>query len=75
MALARCEAHPPQPGKQTYVKGVPAAGKGLVCGADRCYSDAQVWLTASELKEYQTGETIFSGPTAAAKFRAQRFSN
>jgi hypothetical protein len=75
MALARCSAHSPQPGKQVYVQGVPAAGKGLVCGAPGCFNDADVWLTASELKEYQAGETIFEGPTASAKFRVQRFSN
>lgn len=75
MALARCAIHPPGPGKQVYVKAVPAAGKGLVCGADRCFNDADVWLTGPELKEYRAGETVFSPPTAAAKFRVQKFSN
>jgi hypothetical protein len=75
MALARCEVHAPKPGKHTYVKGVPAAGKGLVCGSDRCSGDAQVWLTATELKDYQTGETVFSAPSASAKFRVRPFSN
>ncbi len=74
MALARCSLHPPQSGKQSYIRNVPAAGKGLVCGSDRCSNDALVWLTSSESAEYERGETIFSPPTAAAKFRVARIS-
>ncbi len=74
MALARCEHHPPQAGKKTYVRAVPAAGPGLVCGADRCFSDAQVWLTAEEAQAYERGETVFAPDSATAKFRVQRSS-
>jgi hypothetical protein len=73
MALARCELHPPQPGKKTYVLAVAAAGKGLVCGSDRCFNDAQVWMTATEVKDYQAGETVFAPDSAVAKFRVPRF--
>jgi hypothetical protein len=74
MALARCSAHPPQPGKQTHVQGVPAAGKGLVCGTVGCFNDADVWLTHEELKDYQNGETVFAAASNTAKFRVQRFA-
>jgi hypothetical protein len=56
------------------VQAVPPAGRGLVCGSDGCFNDADVWLTDTELKEYLGGETVFSPPTAAAKFRVQKFS-
>ena len=71
MALARCKHHVPDGRTVTYVKGVPAAGKGLVCGLADCDQDALVWLDAAELKRYQSGTTIFSAPTAAAKFRVE----
>ena len=34
MALARCDAHPPGPGRKAHIHPVPAAGKGLVCEAE-----------------------------------------
>ena len=72
MALARCVAHPPDPGKWAYVKAVPAAGRGLVCGVDGCRNDAEVWLTADDVRAYTAGETIFPETTVAAKFRVQK---
>ena len=51
---------------------VPAAGKGLVCGADRCFHDAQVWLTAEEFKKYRKGETVFAPDSATTKFRVRK---
>ena len=74
MALARCEIHVPKPGKTTYVRSVPAAGKGLVCGHEGCFNDALVWLNHSEAKEYEAGETIFQPDSATAKFRVQKFT-
>ena len=72
MALARCDLHPPHAGKRMHVHAVPAAGKGLVCGADRCFHDAQVWLTAEEFKKYQKGETVFAPNSAITKFRVRK---
>lgn len=72
MALARCELHPPKPGKKMHVHAVTAAGKGLVCGSAGCFNDAQIWLTDEEWQEYTKGETVFAPDSATAKFRAQR---
>lgn len=73
MALARCELHQPKLGKKSHVHSVPAAGKGLVCGSDGCFNDAQVWLTSSEFQEYRKGETVFAPDSATAKFRVEKF--
>ena len=75
MALARCELHEPTGSKRAYVKAVPAAGPGIVCGTDRCCNDAMIWLDSDEYQAYQAKETVFSLPTQAAKVRAKRISN
>lgn len=74
MAIARCETHEPKGRTQDYVVAKLPAGfpnSGVICGSVKCPSPAKVWLTANELKDYNSGERIFRPDSNVAKFLVQ----
>lgn len=74
MALVRCEQHGRPKGRtQTYVKAVQPAGypdTAAICGRKHCDRPGLVWLNQAEKKAYDSGQRIFSIPTAAVKIKA-----
>ena len=74
MALMRCKTHIPAGQTRAYVHPVEPMGfpsTALVCGTAKCNASAYIWLEKKEKKEYDLGQRVFSGPTAALKVRAR----
>ena len=63
MALARCEqCGLPSKSPDPYIDRHTAAsnsGRGVRCGAAKCFNLASVWLTASEQTSYLNGQRFF----------------
>jgi len=63
MALARCEQcglpnRSPVPYTDRHT-AEPDSGRGVRCGAEKCFNLAFVWLTASEQRSYLNGQRFF----------------
>lgn len=77
MALVRCERHSPPDKKRTkknYVKSVYLVGfpdTAVICGIKNCDKPGLVWLTDSELQEYNKGRRIFELDTHTIKVKVQ----
>jgi len=74
MALMRCKTHAPEGKTRAYVHAVEPVGfpsTALVCGSAKCNASAYIWLEKAEKKEYDKGQRVFQGPTAALKGRAK----
>lgn len=65
MALARCEKHGHPKGERgnVYLQTplVPAGypQSGVVCGSARCENPAKIWVVASEMAAFQSGQRVF----------------
>lgn len=74
MALMRCRLHAPVGKSRSYAHAVEPVGfpsTALVCGSAACNASAYLWLKPAERREYDRGQRVFRGPTAAVKVRAK----